>query len=134
MGNLSGVNGALDITEIPVLASNASNSSGNKANANAVATLAGVAGVTNYVTGVQASAAGATAGLPVLLTITGCVGGTITQIFTFPAGALVGALPFVLTFFPALQATGPNVAIVATLPAGGAGNTNAAVSIQGFTF
>jgi hypothetical protein len=45
----------------------------------------------------------------------------------------VGATPLVLEWDPPLQSTAPNTAIVCTLPALGAGNTNAAVSASGFT-
>ena len=133
MGTLSGIDGAVDSIEIPAMQTTISNSSGNVANANAVATLPAVPGLVNYLTGFQAAASGATAGLAVNLTVTGVKGGTITLPFTFPAGILVGAYPLTVNFFPALQATGPNVAIVVTLPAGGANNAHAGVSAQGFT-
>ena len=109
------------------------NSSGNVANVNAVATLAAVAGKANYLSTVRMTAAGATAGSVVVATITGVLGGPLSYVFSTPAGATVGASPLVLNFDPPLQSTGPNTAIVCTLPALGAGNTNAVVSISGFT-
>jgi hypothetical protein len=107
-------------------------SSGNVANANAVATIPAALNLTNYLASVQFSAAGATAASVVVATVTGVIGGPLSYIFTAPAGATLGATPLVLAFDPPLMATGPNVAIVATLPALGAGNTNAATSVSGF--
>lgn len=108
--------------------------SGNVANANAVATLAAVAGKLNYLEGFTLTAAGATAGLPVVATVTGLAAGTLSYIFTAPAGVLVGALPLVVAFDPPLPASAPNTAIVVTLPALGAGNTNAAAEAHGVAF
>ncbi len=107
-------------------------SSGNVANAAAVATLASAAGKTAYITGFQATAAGATTGLPVTVTVAGLAGGTASYTFAFPAGVLVAATPLIVKFPVPLPASGPGVDIVVTLPAGGSGNTHAAVSAQGF--
>lgn len=106
--------------------------SGNVANANAVATIAGAAGKTNFLTGFTLSAAGSTAGAAVTATITGLIGGTKSYTFVFPIGALVSSQPIAVQFEKPLQATGTNVAIVVTLPAGGAGNTNASATAEGF--
>lgn len=106
--------------------------SGNVANASAAATLAAVSGKTNYITGFQVTAAGATAALAVNVTVTGLVGGTATHTFVFPIGATVSATPLIVTFDPPIPATGTNTAITVTLPASGAGGTNAAVDVQGF--
>jgi hypothetical protein len=108
------------------------NSSGNAANAGAVATLPAVPNKTTFISSVQFSSAGATVGLPVVATIAGLLGGTLSYIFCAPAGALIGAPPLVLNFDPPLPASGQNVPIVCTLPALGAGNTNAAASANGF--
>lgn len=107
-------------------------SSGNVANASAVATLAATLNKTNFLSGFQVTAAGATAAGVVVGTVTGLLGGTQSFIFTVPAGATVAAQPLVVNFDPPLQASGNNTAIVVTLPALGAGNTNAAVSAYGF--
>jgi len=107
-------------------------SSGNVAAATATATIPAVAGKTNYLTGYVVTASGATAGLPVNFTITGCVGGTITNTFVFPAGVLVGAVPLVVILTDPLAATGPNVAVVGSLPSSGAGGTNASVTLFGY--
>jgi hypothetical protein len=116
---------------IPI--STLNNSSGNVANASAVATLAAQGtDLVNYITGFEVTASGATAGLPVLVTVTGVKGGTLTYIFVFPAGALVAAQPLLIEFPQPLAASAANVAIVVTCPAGGAGNTNASVSAHGY--
>ena len=107
------------------------NSSGNVANASAVATLPAVANKTTFLSSVQFTAAGATAGAVVVATITGLLGGTLSYVFTVPTGATVGATPLVLNFDPPLPASAVNTAIVCTLPALGAGNTNAAASATG---
>jgi hypothetical protein len=106
-------------------------SSGNVANASAVATLAAVAAKTNYITGLTITAAGATAAGVVTATITGLLGGTLSYTFAVPAGATLGATPLVLNFIPPHPASAVNTAIVATLPALGAGNTNAVVNVRG---
>ena len=105
--------------------------SGNVANAAATATIAAAAGLTNYVTGITITGAGATAASVVSATLTGLVGGTQTFTIAVPAGATLGITPLCLSFDPPHPATGANVAIAVSLPALGAGNTNAAVTIRG---
>lgn len=106
--------------------------SGNVANASAVATLAGTAAKTTYITGFCLAASGATLGNDVSATITGLLGGTKTYTFTFPAGVLVAANPINVQFSRPLPASAQNTAIVVTLPAGGAGNTNATATAEGY--
>ena len=106
--------------------------SGNVANAQAQASLPAVAAKLNYLTGVQITAAGATGALVVNATIAGLVGGTVTYSFAFPAGVAVQATPIIVPFPMPIPASAVNTAIVVTLPAGGAGNTNAAVALQGY--
>lgn len=108
-------------------------SSGNVANAAAVAALAAAAGVTNFVDGFAITAAGATAAAVVTATLTD---GTTTFSFTFvfPGGATTQATPLIVNFAEPIPASGPNTAWTLTLPAGGLGNTNAAVSIWGRRF
>lgn len=130
---LATANGALIVQATPVpVGTQQSASSGNVANANAVATLSAGAGVTTYISGFSATAAGSTAALVVTLTVAGLLGGTASYTFTFPAGATVAATPLIVTFPTALPASAVNTAIVVTLPAGGAGNTNASVHAFGF--
>lgn len=107
-------------------------SSGIVANANAVATLPAVLGKVNYISGFEMTAAGATAAALVGATVVGLAGGTATYIFSAPAGATLPAPNLLVYFDPPLPASGPNVAIVVTLPALGAGNTAAAVVAHGF--
>lgn len=106
--------------------------SGNVANATAAATLTGTASTTVYLAGFEMTAAGATAALPVTCTLTGLLGGTRSLTFDFPAGVLVGATPLQVEFLPALPAAAVNTPIVASCPAGGAGNTNATMMAHGF--
>jgi len=115
-------NGAIPITA----------ASGNVANASGVATLAGAAGKTTYITGFQVTSTGATLGFPVLVTVTGVVSGTITYVYAAIAGALLINQPLVIALPMAVPASAANTAIVVTLPALGAGNTNASVAAQGY--
>ena len=106
--------------------------SGNQANNPAVATLTSAAGKTAYLSGFALTAAGSTAGLAVNVTVTGLDVSPLTFTFTVPIGVLVSAPPLVVFFDPMLPASGQNVNIVVTLPAGGAGNTNASAVAWGF--
>lgn len=107
-------------------------SSGNVANASAVATLAAAATKTTYITGIIVTATGATLGLPVLVTVTGVITGTMTFVFAAIAGALLISQPLIIPFPTPVPASAVNTAIVVTLPALGSGNTNAAVVATGF--
>jgi len=107
-------------------------SSGNVANANAVATIPAVAGKTAFLAGFQLTAGGSTGAALVIATITGLLGGTKSYIFATPAGATLGAVPLAVVFDPPLPASAQGVAIVVTLPALGAGNTNAVSEANGF--
>jgi len=113
----------------PQVAFTSSASAGNASN---VATLPGAVAKTTFITGFTATAAGSTAALDVTITVTGTISGTLNYTFTFPVGALTAAQPLVVSFNPAIPASGTNTAIVVTLPAGGAGNTNASIAAYGF--
>ena len=106
--------------------------SGNVAAGNAVATLAAVAGKTTYITGFTLTASGATTALPVIVTVAGTITGTLSYIFTFPAGVLIAAQPLNVQFPVPIPASAVNTTIVVTLPSGGTGNTNAAAVAAGF--
>lgn len=106
-------------------------SSGNVANASAVATLAGAASVTTSICGFQVTAGGATAAAVVTGTITGTIGGTLSFTYGSQTGAGIPTAPLVVQFNPCLPASAVNTSIVLTLPALGAGNTNATVSAWG---
>jgi hypothetical protein len=110
----------------------AQNGSGSVAAATATATLPAVPGKTNYLTGVIISGLGSTAGGAANLTITGILGGTLTIPIGIPAGIVVPVY-YELNFATPLEATGPNVAIAASTPTWGGGNTNASVSATGYT-
>lgn len=107
-------------------------SSGNVANASAAATLGAASSKLTYITGFTVTAGGATAAALVNGTITGLIGGTRTFTYGAPAGVAVLATPLTVNFNPPIPANATNVAIVVTVPALGSGNTNAAVSAQGY--
>lgn len=133
--NTTGTVYAANVVQAAVFPSGATaktGASGNVANASAAATLAAVGAKTNYVTGFQITAAGSTGALVVNATLTGLITGTQTYTFVFPAGVTAAATPLIVTFPYPVPASAVNTAITITLPAGGAGNTNAATSIQGF--
>jgi hypothetical protein len=117
---------------IPVGATMFTAASGNVANASAAATITATAAVLGYCTGFTITAAGATAASIVNATVTGLIGGTMTFTFGAAAGATVMSAPLVVSFPKPIPASAVNTAIVVTLPALGAGNTNAAVTIHGF--
>lgn len=107
-------------------------SSGNQPNANAVATMPAVAGKTNYVTGFELTGGGATAGQLVIATLTGILGGTSFYIVGSVTGAAVPNAPLVVNFATPIAASAANTAIAITMPALGAGNTNAVANIRGY--
>jgi hypothetical protein len=105
---------------------------GNVAAAVATATLPAVLNKTNFLSGFDVTSGGATAAGVVTLTITGLLGGTRSYAYTAVAGATLANPNLILYFDPPLQASGPNVAIVVSMPSLGAGNTNTCVNAQGF--
>ena len=107
-------------------------SSGNVANASAAATITSGANNFAFITGFEAAYAGATAGQCVNLTVTGVLGGTMTYPVCSPTGVTVAGVPLIVEFDPPLKASAVNTSIVVTLPALGAGNTNAAVVAHGY--
>lgn len=106
--------------------------SGNVANAPAVGTLTPSATTTAYISGFEVTGSGATAALPVTVTVTGLLGGTRSYTYNFAAGALVGNLPLIVDFVPPLPASAINTPIVVTCPASGAGGTNNTVVAHGY--
>ena len=106
--------------------------SGNVANAQAQATLAAVSGKTNYISGLTVSGGGSTAGAGVTVTVAGTTGSSIFFPVMAPAGVLVPLPGLQLTFVPPIPASAANTAITATLPALGAGNTHAGITIHGY--
>lgn len=106
--------------------------SGNVANASAAATLTGTSTTTVYIAGFEVTGSGATAALPVTVTVAGLLGGTRSYTYSFAAGVLVGNTPLLVQFIPPLPASAVNTAIVVTCPASGAGGTNNTVVAHGF--
>ena len=106
--------------------------SANVANAAAVATLTPGATATAYISGFEVTGSGATAGLPVAVTVTGLLGGTRTYIYTFAVGALLGNTPLIVQFNPPLPADAVNTPIVVNCPAGGTGAANNTVVAHGY--
>lgn len=96
------------------------------------ATIAAVAGRTNYLTGLQITGLGATAATKVIATVTGLVGGTKSFAIAVPAGVTTAVTPIIVAFPVPVPATGVNVAIVASVPSFGAGNTDVDVNLDGF--
>lgn len=107
-------------------------SSGAVAAAEAAATLTGAAAKTTYITGFQVTGSGATAALPVSVTVTGLLGGTATYAYTAVAGATLANQPLIVSFNPPLPASAVNTNIVVTCPTLGAGNTKNTVNAQGY--
>lgn len=119
-----------DIT--PVVA-NASTATGNAA---LTASINPGTGQTAYAEGFDLEGAGATAASVIEVSITGLNGGTVKREYVIPAGATTAAFPnggIQVRFPEPLPATGPGVEITISVPAFGSGNTNAAVTLYGFT-
>lgn len=106
--------------------------SGNVANASAAATLTPTATTTAYISGFEVTGSGATAALPVTVTVAGLLGGTRSYTYNFAAGVLVGNTPLIVAYDPPLPASAINTAIVVTCPASGTGGTNNTVVAHGF--
>mgnify|MGYP001582767201 CR=1 FL=1 len=106
--------------------------SGNVANATAAATLAAVAGKTTYITGFEVTGSGATLGSIVTVTVTGTITTTLSYTVAAIAGALLINTPLIVAFPVAIPASAANTTIVVSMPALGAGNTNATVVAHGY--
>jgi hypothetical protein len=111
----------------PVIAS-----SGNVAAAVATATLTSAATKTAYITGFSVTGSGATAGLPVSVTVTGILGGTLTYTYVAATGALLANEPLLIAFPTPLPASAVNTNIVVSCPSLGVGNTNNTVVAYGY--
>jgi len=124
--------GAAGAAGAPAGATQNRGASGNVAATAAVATLDSDAAKTTYIAGFSLTAAGATTALPVIATVVGLLGGTMSFIFTFPAGVLIAAQSVNIFFDPPLPASAVDTDIVVTLPSGGAGNTHASANAWGY--
>lgn len=122
--------GGTGVSAVPITAT-----SGNVAAATATATLAGTAGKTTYISGLQITGAGATAGSVITCTVTGLVG-SITKSLTLvvPTGATLGIVPMFVNFPKPIPASAVAGNIVASCPSFGTGNTNAVVNADGYQF
>jgi hypothetical protein len=108
-------------------------SSGNQANSSAVASFIGTVGQLAYLTGFEITGTGSTAGGVVTATIDGLFGGVQAQYtVVVPAGVATSLTPLIVNFNPPIQANSTGAVITVTLPALGAGNTNATVVAHGF--
>lgn len=107
-------------------------SSGNVANGTATASLAAQASKRNYVTGFTITGAGATAASVVTATLSGVTGGPLHYTVVVPAGVTTAIQPLNVRFDTPIPASADNTAITISVPAFGAGNTNAAATINGF--
>lgn len=114
-------------------AANVTATSGNAANAIATATLPAVAAKTTYITGFDVTGSGATAGLPVVVTVAGLLGGSMTYTYSAAVGALVANTPLSIRFPVALPSSAVNTAITVTCPALGIGATNNVINAFGFS-
>lgn len=106
-------------------------SSGNVAASAATATLTSAAGRLAYINGFAVTGAGATAASVIAVTVTGCIGGTMTFNMAIPAGVTTAVTPLIVNFPSPVAATGYNTNIVVSAASFGAGNTNAAVVAYG---
>lgn len=117
-------------TQAPI--SNDVDASAVGANALITSTLPAAPGLTTYLTGFEVTGAGATAASVVVVTVTGVLGGTKRYDVVVPAGATTSITPLIIEFTRPIPASAPNTAIIVTLPAFGAGNTNVALTAHGF--
>jgi hypothetical protein len=119
-------------SQYPVGAIPVTSSSANVVNASAVATLAANATRTTYICGLNITSGGATAASIVTPTVAGTVSGTMLFTYAVVAGATLGNAPVTVNFSPCVPGSAVNTAIVVTLPALGAGSTNATVNATGY--
>lgn len=103
------------------------------ANAALAPAIVAPAGSTSFVTGFVVTGLGATASAPIDVTLTGVQGGPLHYTIDIPAGAGTPITPLAVNFAAPIPATGPGVNIVLNVPAFGAGNTNEAATITGYT-
>lgn len=136
-GNAVAANGALIATstpasDYPLNAVPLTAASGSVAAAVATATLAAAAAAKTWITGFEVTGAGATAGLAVLVTVTGVVTGTLTYVYCAAAGVLVANTPLIVQFSRAIPSSAVNTAIAVSCPSLGTGNTNNSVVAHGY--
>lgn len=123
----AGITSQYPATATPITASSA-----NVANASAVATLAASATKTTYICGLNITSGGSTAAALVTPTVVGTITGTLNFTYGTVAGATLSNVPVTINFSPCIPGSAINTAVVVTLPALGAGNTNATVNATGY--
>lgn len=128
--NISGV--VNDASPYPVGAVPVTGDSGNVGAGTAAATLTAVAGKTTYIVGFTVTGSGATTALPVTVTVTGVISGTMHFTYCAIAGVLVANQPLNVIFPYPIPASAPNTNIVVSCPTLGSGNTNNTVNAFGF--
>lgn len=131
--NPDGTNFQLATFDFPSAATPLNATSGNVANGAAVATIGPAAGQFTWVTGFEITAAGATAASVVTASLTGLAGANSFYTYAVPAGVTTQGPILVVEFAKPVRSSAVNTAITLTLPALGAGNTNAVVNLHGFT-
>jgi hypothetical protein len=105
----------------------------NGVNAALSATLAFSGTKICYLQGFLVTGAGATAASVINVTITGLAIATVVCKLVVPAGATTSIVPLVVNFGDiGLPASGAGVNIVVSMPAFGAGNTDAAIFAWGY--
>ena len=102
------------------------------ANAIATATLAAAPGKMTYLSGLQITGTGATAGGPIGIDVAGVVGAPMAFTLAVATGAGVANTPLIIQFNPPIPASALNTAISVAVPALGAGNASSSVALQGF--
>ena len=108
-------------------------SSGNVANATAAATLTGAVGQFTWMTGFEITGSGATLGLPVTVTITNTIAGTLSFTYTATVGVLLPNTPLIVPFPKPIRSFSQNQNMVVSCPALGGGNTNNTTVVHGYT-
>jgi len=130
---ISGIPSAGAAAGLPAGATPVEAGSGNVANGVATASLPAAVGKTTYITGFEITSDGATAVAVVRATVGVLVGG-VTEGYTYTAvaGATTQDLTLVVQYARGLPGNAVNTAISVSLPALGAGNTNAEVNAHGY--
>ena len=121
----------LAVSDYPAGAIPVDGDSGIVGAATATATLPNAIGKTTWITGFEATAAGATAAAVVIITVAG-IAVPKHYVFTAPAGVTTAAAPLVVEFTKPIPASAQNIAITVSMPTLGAGNTAAAITAHGY--
>lgn len=131
---VSAVTGTVTTAATSLLPGGATSITGVGSGSNAVitGTLAGVGGKTTYIVGFEITGAGAIVGLPVTVTVTGILGGTLSYTYAAIAGVLLGNGPLIVDYGMGLPSAALGGNIVVSCPALGLGNTANTVVVRGY--